>query len=734
MNDILGYATVPNIETFKNNYNKFIENHKGQNIWYDYKLTEWMNNNKWLKDKFKVDIFELYEYQYKSALLTNNSGFYNYDNSRFSQLIDFVEYQKEFGQRFTLLAEADNFIVIKFGKYSFLIFNKDDVKIEYLKDYSGVTINQLRGSVAANKNINSVTSLVPSSLSDQTIDSTASAINDKKAQIEKLKSDMDDIKNCKSKELAVMKEEIDRKVAELEDKKQKMMQVLEAKKAEMKEMMQQLENQLFVLETEIYAIRCFLGEVVEFTKLRSGKFTSEDTPIILFQKIKYLDEELGKLISLYNVDFEDVKTFEKYLKVSDFALEQFCPSQKCISLVRVSKNNRKLGLHSDIINMVEAYEKYHGKTIGILVRDGENVFIGWTDDEYINIQEDMFYRPEVKTYYDSEDAKSEPQTTKEEIASRYCVFSILQGLLENDADIIRLKGKHNFVKPDDMIIYSTADNWIVDNRFGTLSSLVDKYSDNINIKCGDEIISLQSLRPNNGSTMWGYTKNDRGIGYANRTHDVRLEDAKVIRINKIIIEHSWYILYNDPESPFYNKDKPTYYKNEIYVKDDTIGVTDEQIKNWVTKNPGKEFIEVEHKKHYSYYVSLEKDLRWDKDESDYKILPRANFEVYPGEFINLVFFNSIWLEYVITNKAIGNGLKLGRFNVSYADIIKHLKYALDAVRKREAEESKIINNYINLDDYPEWQLKLSEFKYTNDIHKIGPRAAKKFADYLINTK
>lgn len=726
MANILGYATIPDIKTFETNYNKFIEQHKGENVWYNYKLTEYMNNNTWLDDKFNANISNLYDLQYKYALSKNDSMWY--DNSHFKRIIDFVEYQKEFGQKFQLLAETDDFVIIHFGKYSFLIFNKDDLKIEYLKNYSNTTIKQLRGSISTNQNVDSLTTLIPAELSDQTIESANSAIDAKKAQIKQLKSDMEDVKNCKSKELAAMKEEIDKKMAELEDKKRAMMSVLEAKKAEMQEMMQQLENQLFVLETEIYAIRCFLGEVVEFTKLRSGKPTSEDTPIILFQKIKYLDEELGKLISLYDVDFDDAKIFEKYLKTSDFALEQFCPSQKCISLVRVSKTNRTLGLHPDIVNMIQEYEKYHGKTIGILVRDGENVFIAWTDDTYINIREDMFYRPEVKTYYDDEDAKSEVQTSKEEVASRYFVFSILQGLLENDANIIHLKGKHNFIKPDDMIIYSTADNWLVDNRFGTLSDLIKKYSDDIDVKCGDEIISLQSVRPNTKSNMWGFTNNDRGIGYANRTHDVSLSNAEVIRINKIITEHTWYIQYKNSKSPFYD----TTYRDDLRVKDDEIGITDEQIADWKEKYPDREFIKVCHKVNHDYYVSLEKDLAWYKTKEDYKILPRANFQVYPDEFINLVFFNSIWLEYVITNKAIGNDIYLGKYAVTYADIIKHLKFALDAVRKRETEEAKIINEYIDLNSYPEWQLKLSDFKYENNIHKIGPKYAKQFAKYLKN--
>lgn len=722
----LGYVKITDTELFTNSYIKFIEDHKGQNIWYDYKLTDWMNDNPQIKAD-GCDIYNLYDNYYKSFLAKEgsfDSHFAYFFNDRLKDLRDVIDFQNEFNQKFKLIYKNDNFYIITFGKFSFLSFWFDGVEFEYLKDYSDMSIKQLRGSI---KNNESVTSLVSSGdLSNKSVKSAKSEIDEKRSQIDKLKSDMEDVKSCKTKELASIKEEIDQKMAELEDKKRAMIAVLEEKRREMTEMMQQLENQLFVLETEIYAIRCFLGEVVEFTQLRSGKYQPENQPVVLFQKMKYLDEELGKLISLYNVDFDDAPLFEKYLKMNDFAFENFCPSTKCISLVRVSKNNRRLGLHPDIVNMITAYEKYHGATVGILVRDGDNLFIGWTDDKKIDIPEDMFYTPGTTTYTNEDDARAQGQSSKEEIASRYFIFSILQGLLENgEGNIIRLEGKHNFTKPDNMIIYSAADNWLVDNRFGTLSDLVEKYSDNINIKYGDEIISLQSVRPNTKSNMWGYTNNDRGIGYANRTHDVSLDNAEVIKINKIVTEHNWYVHYTDISNSVHQ-----HYKTDIYCRDEETGPTKEQIDKWIADNPKKIFEYVKDEPYTMYYVSLEKDLRWDRDREDYKVLPKANFQVYQDEFINLVFFNSIWLEYIITNKAIGSGIRLGKYIVSYADIIKHLKYALDAVRKREVKEAEEINNFINLDDYPEWQLKLSEFKYENDIHNIGPKYARQFAKYL----
>lgn len=721
--NIFGYAKITDKNKFINAYKSFIEQHKEENIWYDFQLSNFVSNNPQIREIYKISISDLYDKYYKSFIAKKCSfdyNFYDFFDKRLEEINDITDYILKYGLSFNVIYKDDRILILNFGDFNFMSFFKDGLEIKELKNYSNLTIKQLKATYLTDDDSSNQLSIT-TGLENQSIYQTENKINDEISKIEKLKSDIEDVKNNKTNELAELKAEIDKKVAELEDKKRKMLDALEQKKAEMNEKLQVLQNQLFVLETEIYAIRCFLGETVQFIKLRSGNSESENTPIILFQKMKYLDEELGKLISLYDVDFNDVGIFEKYIKYNDFGFETFCPSKKCISLVRVSKTNSILSQHPAIVNMLKEYEKYHGKTIGILVRDGENLYVAWTDDTKINIKDDMFYTPGTKTYENQDDANSVVSSTKEEVASRYFIFSILQGLLNNkENQIIKLPGKHNFTKPDNMIIYSTADNWITDNRFGTFSDLIEKYSHHINHKVGDEIIVMQHLRGHYHADSWGYS-NDRGIGWKNRTHDVSLSNAEVVKINKIVENITWYVWY-------YNQNKDRY-KSEIYCVDKKLGPTKDELKSFADTYKDRTILDTEKYVHHYYYVSLFKDLRWDRSESDYKVLPKANFEVYEYEFVNLVFFNSIWLKYIITNKAIGN-FKISGHSVDYADIIKHLKYALDAVINREKDEFNEISKYINLSDYDEWQLKLSEFKYKNDIHHVGPRAAKQFARYL----
>src|SRR5699024_6058936 len=104
----------------------------------------------------------------------------------------------------------------------------------------------------------------------------------------------------------------------------------------------------------------------------------------------------------------------------------FAPPDKSISLIRISRKKTQYGQNIAIANMLQEYETYHGGQIGILVRDGENLWAGWTDPDRINVKEDVFLKPQTEISAGDDTGQS---STKEEIASRYFIFSILQGIL-----------------------------------------------------------------------------------------------------------------------------------------------------------------------------------------------------------------------------------------------------------------------------------------------------------------
>ena len=586
-----------------------------------------------------------------------------------------VEYIEEFSTpdmplSFKLTYEhEDKFDIIFFGNSQFIV-PKWAIRKEMLKDYSNRALSEIRSLKALDGMgqgiipIGSALSVTSQAQVKEEINST----NDKMAD---LNSQMDDVKNAKTDELAELQKEIEEKMAVLDKKKNDLLAELEAKKSIYKAKKEELERELYMLESEIYSIRCFLGEVVDFVKLRSGTSAPVDAPITLFQKIRFLDEELGKLVSIYDFDFGDVKMFERLLKCRDDVFETFCPNDKCISLIRVSKTGAFYG-YDDVLEILKKYEVYHGMTIGILIRNGENLYIGWTDDEKINIGDDnFFFTPEAKKVMQEDEDKIQ-NTSVNEMVSRYFVFSVLQGALCN-SKLLTLPDnvKPDFTRPSEYIIYSVADTWLTDNRYGTFDEMIKKC--NSRIIAGDYVLTLEYQSDNEGYR--GHSD------YRNLTRDVCIRDRGIYQI-RLVERH-----------------------------------TDEEIEKnyWLSK--------------VKYYISLKKNYDDEVVYRGYNCYERkrdayALFQVYDDEFINLTYMNSAWLKYVITTQHLGDTRRrLGH----YAEAIRYLNDALKFIKKREEEEAKWLSQYVEITD--DMWASLSEWKLEKGVRSINDYQAKRFAKW-----
>lgn len=254
------------------------------------------------------------------------------------------------------------------------------------KDYSNLTKSErlnIAGTVATVSALANV---------DETTYSEAISLRDaEKANISDIEQDMEDVKNAKTAELAALQKEIDEKMAALEAKKADLLADLNARKAEMEAKLRDMEVTVMRLDAEIYSIRCYTGEVLELKKIREGRPAPAETPLVFYQKMRYLDEELGKIASIYDVDFNDAKHFEGLIKNVDSVFNTFCPSERSLMLIRVSKSNKGFS-RVDGTNILDMYEKYHGRKVALVIRDGENCYIAWTDDNRINFADDAFYK------------------------------------------------------------------------------------------------------------------------------------------------------------------------------------------------------------------------------------------------------------------------------------------------------------------------------------------------------
>lgn len=75
---------------------------------------------------------------------------------------------------------------------------------------------------------------------------------------------------------------------QLEAQYKKQTDLLAQKREELDRKMEELMQQLTIIETQIYAIRCLSGEVVEFSTLTSGARASEDMPVVVHKNCDFL--------------------------------------------------------------------------------------------------------------------------------------------------------------------------------------------------------------------------------------------------------------------------------------------------------------------------------------------------------------------------------------------------------------------------------------------------------------
>lgn len=607
------------------------------------------------------------------------------------------------------------------------VFPSKYVTLQEYKNYDVLTGTERRALLSSESTEGSNTSIMFSK--DTSRSDLVSKRNEAQSKIETLSVDIQDIKEAKTEELRSLQEEIDKKTAELEEKKNNMISILNAKKLEMETKLEKMNMELFELESEIYAIRCYTGEVLELKKIRSGKSSSEDTPFIFFQKMKYLDEELGKLASIYDVDYTDADTFESILKHRDDIMESFVPSERSLVLFKVSHSNKTF-CHVEGQNMLNWYEKYHGRKVAIILRDGDNLYLAWTDDEKINFSDDAFLRPGVTEDSESSMSQKEFETDSayekriknlkmnniKEGLGRYFIFSLLQGIV--DRGVIKFPEKVN-VMNSPYIVFSYAEGWISTNEYGSLSDMIDKC--NRYTKGGDPVLLTDSIRAERRSGYYGgYVDqtyhNDRGRGEKNRTHDVHASDNTIYRIN--MVEHTAKYSY------------VVKYRTTGESHTDESYWTDQEFKEFKNRNWElgdwyySDLKKIENSDSYQYFISLAKRENWSTGKC-----ARANFEIFKDEFINLTFMNSVWIEYVLTNHKLGT-IKIHGNSIDFAYIIPYLKSALQYVKNRESQFSKHMMKYnpeLLKDD--KWPVKLSEWMLENDIHNFSEFRAKQFSKY-----
>lgn len=624
------------------------------------------------------------------------------------------------------------------GEYAFLYFGNPtsgiivlspETYLEYVpdKDYSNMTAQEVRQFLGTAGQAKEQSLLPAGAEASLTKTGVTDVLNAQIEAIEMLQKEMDDVKGAKTGELARIQAEIERLKQDLDERKATLMASLKEKMAEMEQMKENLENQIFLLDSQIYAICCYAGEVVKFARIRSGKNASSEDPIVIHQKLRFLDEELGLLASLYNIQWNDVGMFEDFLKHSPLALDTFAPNKRCVVLVRLSRSAKQFGRNADnpYSNMLEDYEYYHGKTVGIIIRNGENVYLGWTDEDRVHIEDDLISTPVVTNvepakapefHFESErkqyekEQKAMRKKLMDGIVSRSFVYNILQGVVDN-TPMLPLPEGVRLNKQSKYVVYSIADKWLTDDRYGNFTDLIKQCNENATK--GDMVLTVQHLVPERDRSWdnryWSNDRpwdNSRGRGEANRTHDASVDDCTIYPINLVEFDRPVEMARYKWKGVTGEWHEFTDQLSEVKEDEDHV-----IIETYTYR-----------KRHVFVSVQKTESRNWEGYKGDV----RANFELYENEYINLTYMNSTWLEWVITNKKLG-GWTIGGKKVDYAYAIRYLKTAMDHIRKREEEEKALIDAVdpgVCVDS--QWPLKLTQWKLANHVRNITPYQAKRF--------
>lgn len=665
----------------------------------------------------------------------------------------FCSYAEEFGQVFSVGAWEPDGAYLYLGNGSAGIFVPDPEK--YLiftpeQDFSNITVAEMRALTGVSLE-DGQKSMVPVEVEDTlTQSSIQDSLSDCENQMEETKKELERVQKSEFPELKELEQRIQEMKRELDAKKEAMMAELNRKMEEMRAQKNKMEKQIYLLDSQIYAIRCYTGEVIRFATIRKGKPAADTEPLVIYQKLRFLDEDLGRLASLYEIEWEKLDMFEEFLRYHPAALDTFAPNEKCVMLVRLSKTGRQMGENNEMpfLNLMTHYEYYHGKTVGIIIRNGENLYLGWTDETRVHIDDDLLIgkivtevvpaeTDRVRTRFDEENEakKRELEAAKivDGLISRSFIYNILQGVVDHSF-MINLPHGTKLNQPSEYVIYSMADRWLSDNRYGSFGEMMERCNETV--KEGDMILTMQRLLPGGysffgsnshyyGSRTW---ENPRGRGEKNRTHDCSVADCTIYPVNLVEFDEPVDMVgYTEHISSFPNLGEPDPYYTitadhlKRTVKDFQEVEPDVYVHNEITIRVKDRY--TISKRHI--FVSVKKTDVWSSRSTGLRE-SRANFELYDAEFLNLTYMNSVWLEWCINNNKLGNWAIAGT-PVDYAYGIRYLKTAVDFVRKREVHEKELLSaEDESICKNPEWPVHLSEWKLANKVRVITPYQAKRF--------
>ena len=323
-------------------------------------------------------------------------------------------------------------------------------------------------------------------------------------KLEKTANFEDEAFQAQLAEIENLKAQMEAKISAMYEMQAQMMSELQAK-------IERYQHELLVMRTDLTAFEYRHGLTIDFTRITSGECAPVEQPIVVYQKLIYLDEDLPRFENLYDVD---AGSLEVALKHSPALLEHICPTNKGVSFLKMRNASGKFELHNTVMKFIEDTMP---NEIGVLVRNGENTWLTWLDSDKVSFSQDSF----------ASVSSQEKEPSVKLIQSRYYVFNIILGLIER-GEMLQLDHVPTDVFSDPSIILSNADSQITDSTYvelGQLLHILNDYS-----KPDDPIFVLNSFTDQaKYHSYYGGGTTERGRGDNALTNDTSVKRG----LNKI---------------------------------------------------------------------------------------------------------------------------------------------------------------------------------------------------------
>ena len=314
----------------------------------------------------------------------------------------------------------------------------------------------------------------------------ASDLENAKELIEKVSNFEDEVFAGQLAAINNLKAEMEAKITAMYEMQAKMMAELQSK-------IQLYEHELLIMRSDLTAFEYRNGLTVDFMNIHKGANAPVHQPIIIHQKLIYLDEDLPRLTDLYDVDSGSL---EVAIKNSPALLEHICPTSKGITFLKMRNSAGHYELENTVMKFIR---NVMPNEVGVLIRNGENTWFTWLDSNDISLSVDSFTSK-----------SSDEETSLSLLQSRYYLFNLIMGLIERN-EILQLDHVPTNMFADPSIIWSNADSQIADSTYvelGNIIPILNRYS-----KADDPIYVLNSFTDRatyNGHYGGGYTERGRG--------------------------------------------------------------------------------------------------------------------------------------------------------------------------------------------------------------------------------